>query len=45
MKFLNRLKELPDLQTVVWFTKHNDTTKPSERNPPSAFALKVGLVR
>lgn len=41
MKFLNKLEELPDLERMGWFRKHNASTKSSERNPPSTFALKA----
>lgn len=33
MKFLNKLKELPDLERTGWFRKHNASTKSSKRNP------------
>lgn len=41
MKFLNKLKELPDLQWMSWFRKGSDSMKSSERIPPLTFALKV----
>lgn len=41
MKFLNKLEDLPDLERMGWFRKHNASTKSSERNPPSTFALKA----